>query len=79
MDHPMVTISRRPRPRGSEWINRQLETARHDDEVFFAELEDSRLAVPGAADFDECIFLSDRAPSPALRGYVLGLLAGNFL
>ena len=78
---PMVEVGGRGRRVplvGFAWLDSELERARDQDEDFFAALEDSRLAIPGEADMEECIAIASRAPSVALRGYVLGLLSNNF-
>ena len=58
-------------------LNDELDHARRDSPAWFAEFEDSALSVPGAADLSECADLAARAPTPTLRGYVLGMLINN--
>ena len=58
-------------------LDAELQQARRDAPSWFAELEDSALSVPGAADLADCADLAARAPTPVLRGYVLGLLINN--
>ena len=58
-------------------INEELNAARCNSPSWFADFDDSRLHVPGAADFAECAAIAERAPTPNLHRYVLGLLANN--
>ena len=58
-------------------LDAELEHARRHAEDWMAAFDDSRLHIPGAADLAECADLAARAPTPTLRGYVLGLLINN--
>ena len=58
----------------SQTLDRDLGLAEDLDGAWFAELEDSRLAIPGAASLADCLHLFAAAPTDAARGIVLGLL-----
>lgn len=58
-------------------LDAEIEHARQHAPTWYAAFEDSALHMPGAADLAECADLAASAPTPALRGYVLGLLINN--
>ena len=70
----MVVITRRRR---SPTIDELLQNARVEHPHWHAILEDSCLAIPGAADIDAVEELVDTSPSERLRGFVEGLFEAN--
>jgi hypothetical protein len=58
-------------------LAQELDAARIAAPAWYADFEDSRLHVAGSADLQACAELALTAPSPVLRGYVLGLAVNN--
>ena len=54
-----------------------LDEARREQPAWFALFEDSNLSVPRSADEQLALDLALTAPSPLLRGYVMGLFINN--
>lgn len=72
---PMIQIPRRPAARKS--IGELIEAAKIEFPEWVAKLDDSRLHVQAAADFDDVFELISTAPCERLAGYVEGLYVNN--
>ena len=74
---PMVRVPLARRPVQKKSIGELLDDARIDHPVWFAKLDDSRLHIAAAADFNDVVELISTAPCERLAGYVEGLYVNN--
>jgi hypothetical protein len=74
---PMVRVPlpRRPVPRKS--ISELLDDTRLEHPAWYNKLDDSRLHIAAAADFNDVVELISTAPCERLAGYVEGLYVNN--
>jgi hypothetical protein len=74
---PLVRLPLAGRPVQRRSIGELLDDARIDFPVWYAKLDDSRLHIAAAADFNEVVELIATAPCERLAGYVEGLYVNN--
>ena len=74
---PMIQIPRRPAARKGKSIGELIEAAKIEFPEWVAKLDDSRLHVQAAADFNDVVELISTAPCERLAGYIEGLYVNN--